>query len=127
MKILSYLPDKKYFRSIPPTERWPYIWEAIASPKLRVCSEVVNPWDREWEIWIKEQNAKTDRSIYVNRIDLQCRGISGEGYAPKANIVWEMSKGIPSSTQPTLRFYAIPARDSQGPTTIMLSIVQPIK
>ena len=44
MKYLCHLPERRLFRPLPQTEQWAYVWELRASPQVRLCSQVANPW-----------------------------------------------------------------------------------
>lgn len=128
MRIISNLPDRKHFKPLGKSERWPYIFEAICSPKVRIYSPVSNPWsiNQPWSIRVRESQGKSDKAVYTNRIDLQLFS-SYEDYdhTHKTEIIWEVYKGIAHSRQPTLRFYAIPFVNSQGLIlNLMLSIVE---
>lgn len=127
MRIIASLPDKKHFKPLGSSERWKFIFESIYSPKLRLCSPVLDPWkeQKEWSIRVRESKGKSDKAQYTNRIDLQLF-TSDEDYenTHKAKIIWEIDKGVPHSNQPTLRFYAIPFVNLKGQVVnLMLSIV----
>lgn len=121
MKVTAQLPDKKHFKRIAAeSEKWSYVWQAIASDRLRICTSVPDPWGKEWDIRIKERVSKGDVDVKTNRVDLTCYPL-GENTPTQANILLEFQwGGIPHSNQPTLRFYAIPADEKR---VLMLSIV----
>jgi hypothetical protein len=120
MKILARLPEKRHFRPITGTERWPHIWEAIYCDRLRVCSQILNPWPYIWAIDLTEQKAKTDKLIKTNRVDLHCvKTVQAESFEL---ILETQFGGVPHSDRPTIRFYALP--NQTGRKYLMLSVCE---
>lgn len=123
MRVIAQLPDKTHFRPILGTDRWPYIWQAIASDRLQVYSKVPNPWNKVWEINVKEQPAKSARGHRtIGRIDLQCHAVESlnrwKHALLKLDFQWDK---ILHSKCYSLRFYAIP---TGGKQTLTLSVIE---
>lgn len=116
MKILAALPNQNHFTPIKRTSAWPYIWELLQAPKLRVYSKTAHPW------------GGTPQAIEVregNRIDLMCQPVSADditSHTPSFLILEFQQGGIPHSKQETLAFYPIPCRMTDQ--FAMLSIVK---
>lgn len=106
-------------------ENWRYIWRARLSDRLRLYANSNDFFDQE--IHLRIRNSTSGNNVRVtNRIDMKVEESveAREGGFPRVKITWEVSRGIPHSNAETLRFYGIPAKDSQGPTNLMLSIVR---
>lgn len=126
MKLITTLPDWSiHFEAIATDSKWKYVWQHKGSYYLRVCSQVSEPWGKPCVIKIKEQKYKTDEIKFTNRIDLQILDINNTSHAIAGDLLLEAPfMGVPHSTQPTLRFYAIPCTQKDDVIlNIMLSVI----
>ncbi|BAY41609.1 hypothetical protein NIES2111_60050 (plasmid) [Nostoc sp. NIES-2111] len=126
MKLITTLPDWSiHFEQITSDSKWHYVWRHKGSYLLRVCSMELQPWGKPCVINIREQKYKSDKIKFTNRIDLQILDINDTEHAVPGDILLETPfMGIPHSTQPTLRFYAIPCTDKKDIVlNIMLAVI----
>lgn len=117
MKILTQLPDRKHFALIPAagsmTEKSRYIFQDRATDRVRIISPHPNPWNSpmQWVILWSPSKGKSDKAVYVNRLDLKL-------YVPELNesikpieavLIREQYKAsFPYSNERTLKFAGFP-------------------
>lgn len=123
LKILATLPEAKHFRQIG-NRGDRYQWSDLASDNLRILANDPNPWGKEWSILIRLEQGKTRAGIYYpKRLNLVCFPLDGE--AKRARIIRERWSGnFVHSCEPTLLFFAFPARNETGSSWLMFSVVE---
>lgn len=124
LKIIATLPEAKDFRQIE-NRGDRYQWVDKASDNLRILSESPDPWGQEWQVFVRLEQGKTRAGIgYPKRLNLVCFPLSDEVF-PKAKIVRERWKGnFVHSYEPTLLFFAFPAKSNQeGSSWLMVSVI----
>lgn len=91
VKIITTLPEAKYYKRIESPTPKKFLWEDKSSSAVRIAAEF-NPFDRPVTIVISPQKQKSDKSEYPYRLVFKCFE-SGEGAVP-AIIAREQFKGI---------------------------------
>lgn len=123
LKVISRLPESKHFRQIKNRgDRCQ--WVDLACEDLRILAPVFDPWTQNWSILIRLEQGKTGAGLtYPKRLNLVC--FPPEEGTPKAQLIRERWKGnFVHSCEPTLLFFAFPAKSNQeGSSWLMLSVL----
>jgi hypothetical protein len=110
MKILSQLPDRKYFRQIESNPTI-YLFQDRQTTALQIRSPVSDPWGKNWDVILSPQKQKADNSEYPYRIVMRLYP-SNDGIP--ATIDREYLKGVfASSNRQTMRFYTFPVASKE--------------
>ena len=125
LKVIAALPEAKHFRQIE-NRGDRHQWVDLASENLRILAPTPNPWEQDWSILVRLEQGKTRAGLtYPKRLNLVCFPLESKDESLKAKFVRERWKGnFVHSCEPTLLFFAFPARSNQdGSSWLMLSVV----
>lgn len=70
MRFQAFLPNRNHYISLR-TKGDRFIFEDCRTSLLRLDSPVVNPFDKKWDIVIRGQFSKSDKSKYLSRVNLK--------------------------------------------------------
>lgn len=125
LKVIATLPEAKHFRQIE-NRGDRYQWVDLASENLRIVAPIPDPWGQEWSIFVRLEQGKTRGGLsYPRKLSIVCFPLEEGVDLPKAKFIRERWKGnFVHSCEPTLLFFAFPARSNQdGSSWLMLSVV----